>query len=171
MDAGVITVIVVFSILALVILIYLVTRIKIVRQTSKYVVERLGGYHATWGVGFHFLCPFVDRVAYVVSMKEQVKEVAKKMRRTRLMKLQQNIAFEAAKKMVGTTLDAIIEGYLPEEDCYVCRTYKDMPDIDGMLFLQLPLDASRDLLSGTIVQVRVTGAREYDLIGELAEAL
>ena len=74
MDAGVITVIVVFSILALVILIYLVTRIKIVRQTSKYVVERLGGYHATWGVGFHFLCPFVDRVSYVVSMKEQVKD-------------------------------------------------------------------------------------------------
>ena len=74
MDAGVITVIVVFSILALVILIYLVTRIKIVRQTSKYVVERLGGYHATWGVGFHFLCPFIDRVAYVVSMKEQVKD-------------------------------------------------------------------------------------------------
>ncbi|MBQ9512008.1 MAG: 30S ribosomal protein S12 methylthiotransferase RimO [Lachnospiraceae bacterium] len=110
-----------------------------------------------------------DTPAY--EMKEQVKEVTKKMRRTRLMKLQQKIAFEAAKKMVGTTLDAIIEGYLPEEDCYVCRTYKDMPDIDGMLFLQLPLDASRDLLSGTIVQVRVTEAREYDLIGELAEAL
>ncbi len=74
MDAGVITVIVVFSVLALVILIYLVTRIKIVRQTSKFVIERLGGYHATWGVGFHFLCPFVDRVSYVVSMKEQVKD-------------------------------------------------------------------------------------------------
>ncbi len=74
MDGGVITVIVVFSILAFVILIYLITRIRIVRQTSKYVVERLGGYHATWGVGFHFLCPFIDRVSYVVSMKEQVKD-------------------------------------------------------------------------------------------------
>ena len=74
LDGGVITVIVVFSILAFVILIYLVTRVRIVRQTSKYVIERLGGYHATWSVGFHFLCPFIDKVSYVVSMKEQVKD-------------------------------------------------------------------------------------------------
>ena len=71
---GAVAAIVVFSILAAVILIYIITRIRIVRQTSKYVVERLGGYHATWGVGFHFLCPFIDRVSYVVSMKEQVKD-------------------------------------------------------------------------------------------------
>ena len=71
---GAITVIIVFSILAFVILVYLVTRIRIVRQTSKYVIERLGGYHATWSVGFHFLCPFIDKVSYVVSMKEQVKD-------------------------------------------------------------------------------------------------
>ena len=66
--------IVVVSIVVLVILIYLITRIKIVRQTSKYVIERLGGYHATWGVGMHFLCPFVDKISHVVSMKEQVKD-------------------------------------------------------------------------------------------------
>jgi len=66
--------IVVISIVAILIAIYCITRIRIVRQTKKYVVERLGGYHSTWGVGFHFLCPFVDRVAYVVSMKEQVKD-------------------------------------------------------------------------------------------------
>ena len=74
LDGGSITVIVVFSILAFVILCYLVTRIRIVRQTSKYVIERLGGYHATWSVGFHFLCPFIDKVSYIVSMKEQVKD-------------------------------------------------------------------------------------------------
>ena len=73
-SGGTVAAIVVFSILAAVILIYIITRIRIVRQTSKYVVERLGGYHATWGVGFHFLCPFIDRVSYVVSMKEQVKD-------------------------------------------------------------------------------------------------
>ncbi len=74
LTGGAITAIVVFSVLAFVILVYLVTRIRIVRQTSKYVVERLGGYHATWGVGFHFLCPFIDKVSYFVSMKEQVKD-------------------------------------------------------------------------------------------------
>ncbi len=73
-SSGGLAAIIVFSILAGVILIYIITRIRIVRQTSKYVVERLGGYHATWGVGFHFLCPFIDRVSYVVSMKEQVKD-------------------------------------------------------------------------------------------------
>ena len=71
---GALTAIIVFSVLAFVILLYLITRIRIVRQTSKYVVERLGGYHSTWGVGFHFLCPFIDKVSYVVSMKEQVKD-------------------------------------------------------------------------------------------------
>ena len=66
--------IIIVAIVLLVITIYLITRIRIVRQTSKYVVERLGGYHATWGVGFHFLVPFVDKVSYVVSMKEQVRD-------------------------------------------------------------------------------------------------
>ncbi|MGM9969919.1 MAG: SPFH domain-containing protein [Anaeroplasma sp.] len=66
--------VVIISIVLLVIAVYCITRIKIVRQTNKYVVERLGGYHSTWGVGFHFLLPFVDKVAYVVSMKEQVKD-------------------------------------------------------------------------------------------------
>jgi regulator of protease activity HflC (stomatin/prohibitin superfamily) len=65
---------VVIGIIVLVILGYAITRIRIVRQTSKYVVERLGGYHTTWGVGMHWLRPFIDRVAYVVSMKEQVKD-------------------------------------------------------------------------------------------------
>ena len=73
-SGGALTTIIVFSILAFVVLLYLITRIRIVRQTSKYVIERLGGYHATWGVGFHFLCPFIDKVSYIVSMKEQVKD-------------------------------------------------------------------------------------------------
>ena len=64
----------VVCIVLLAIIIYLITRIRIVKQTSKYIVERLGAYHATWSVGIHFLMPFVDRVVSVVSMKEQVKD-------------------------------------------------------------------------------------------------
>lgn len=48
--------------------------IRIVRQTQKYVIERFGGYHQTWGVGIHFLVPFFDKIAKVVSLKEQVKD-------------------------------------------------------------------------------------------------
>ena len=65
---------VVIGIISIVILCYLISRFRIVRQTNKYIVERLGGYHSTWSVGIHWLVPFVDRVAYIVSMKEQVKD-------------------------------------------------------------------------------------------------
>jgi regulator of protease activity HflC (stomatin/prohibitin superfamily) len=47
---------------------------RLVTQTKKYVVERLGGYYTTWGVGIHFLVPILDRVVSVVSLKEQVKD-------------------------------------------------------------------------------------------------
>ena len=73
-NAGLITMIVILSIIGIIVLIYLITRIRIVRQTNKYVVERLGAFHATWSVGVHFLAPFIDKVSYVVTMKEQVKD-------------------------------------------------------------------------------------------------
>ena len=64
--------ILVVGIVILIILIVLVTRFRIVHQTEKYIVERLGGYHKTWGTGIHWLVPFIDNVAYRISMKEQV---------------------------------------------------------------------------------------------------
>ena len=74
MNPGAIVAIIVASIVLILLVSYLISRIRIVRQTNKYVVERLGGFLATWGVGIHFLAPFFDRVSYVVSMKEQVKD-------------------------------------------------------------------------------------------------
>ena len=71
-----VAVIVVLCIIAVVILAYLISRIKIVRQTNKVVVERLGAFHTVWGVGIKFLRPFIDKIAYVISMKEQVKDFA-----------------------------------------------------------------------------------------------
>ena len=50
----------------------IVSNIKIVPQAHAYVVERLGGYKETWGVGLHFKMPILDRVARRVSLKEQV---------------------------------------------------------------------------------------------------
>ena len=64
--------ILVISIVVVIILLIFVTRIRVVRQTEKYIVERLGGYHSTWGTGIKMLVPFIDRVAYRISMKEQV---------------------------------------------------------------------------------------------------
>jgi regulator of protease activity HflC (stomatin/prohibitin superfamily) len=58
--------------LVIVILLILVSCIKIVPQANAVVVERLGGYLATWGVGIHFKVPFIDRIAKRVLLKEQV---------------------------------------------------------------------------------------------------
>lgn len=74
MSAGLVVFIVILSIVIILVLIYLISRIRIVRQTNKYVVERLGVYYKTWDVGIHFLFPFIDTVSYVVTMKEQVKD-------------------------------------------------------------------------------------------------
>ena len=57
-------------------LILFASSFRLVTQTKKYVIERLGGYHTTLGVGVHFIVPIIDRVANVVSLKEQVKDFA-----------------------------------------------------------------------------------------------
>ncbi|MBQ8929037.1 MAG: SPFH/Band 7/PHB domain protein [Oscillospiraceae bacterium] len=63
-------------ILVIIILIILVKNIRIVQQARAFVIERLGAYSTTWGVGLHFKVPFIERVAKVVSLKEQVVDFA-----------------------------------------------------------------------------------------------
>lgn len=55
-----------------VVIIALICNIKIVPQAKVYVIERLGGYHATWNTGVHFTVPIIDRVASKISLKENV---------------------------------------------------------------------------------------------------
>ena len=62
----------------IIVLLLLVSSIKIVPQAHAYVLERLGGYKATWSVGLHFKVPILDRVARRVSLKEQMEEDRKK---------------------------------------------------------------------------------------------
>ncbi len=69
-----IALIIVAVVVALILFIILICNIKIVKQTEKFIVERLGAYRTTWGVGIHMLLPFFDRVALKVSMKEQVRD-------------------------------------------------------------------------------------------------
>ena len=102
------------------------------------------------------------------TMPDQVSERVKTTRRNKLMKLQQEIAFEAAGEMVGRDVDAVIEGRITDSDdddglSYVARTYKDAPDIDGYLFVT---GVQRELMTGDYIKVHITGSNEYDLIGE-----
>lgn len=98
-------------------------------------------------------------------MENQIPEEIKTQRRNEIMELQQDIAFEKAEDMVGKELLAMVEGEVSGEDAYVARTYGDAPNVDGYLFINTP----ETLISGDFVRVKVTGALEYDLIGELAE--
>ena len=97
------------------------------------------------------------------SMPEQIPEEIKEDRRAELMELQQDIVFEQAEDMIGRELLVMIEGKLADENAYVGRTYKDAPNVDGLIFIH----TDEELMSGDFAKVRVTGALEYDLIGEL----
>ena len=66
--------IVIMCVVVFVLLLIMICNIRIVKQTDKYIVERLGAYRTTWGVGIHMMLPFFDRIALRVSMKEQVKD-------------------------------------------------------------------------------------------------
>lgn len=98
-------------------------------------------------------------------MPDQIEESVKEERRNALMELQQEIAYEAAEKMEGKSIYAMIEGKIADEDAYVARTYKDAPNVDGYLFIH----TDRQLMSGDFVKVRITGSYEYDLIGEICD--
>ena len=63
-------------ILVVLIILLLAANLKIVQQSKAYVIERMGAFHSVWGVGVHFKLPFVERVAKVVSLKEQVVDFA-----------------------------------------------------------------------------------------------
>ena len=65
--------------------------------------------------------------------------------------------------MVGRELEVMIEGQVAGENAYIGRTYRDAPDVDGYIFI----NTEETLISGDFARVRVTGALEYDLIGEL----
>jgi len=98
-------------------------------------------------------------------LKPQISSRVKKQRQKELMELQQEIIFEKTKSLTGKIYDVIIEGRLAQEDdVYIGRTYMDTPQVDGYIFI----NADAMLMSGDIVKAKITGARGYDLIGELA---
>ena len=96
-------------------------------------------------------------------MPDQIDEEAKKERQAELMELQQDIVFENARNMTGREVLVMVEGKVADENAYVGRTYRDAPNVDGLIFI----NTDEELISGDFVRVKVTGASEYDLIGEL----
>ena len=94
---------------------------------------------------------------------EQIEEEVKENRRDEIMELQQEIAFDKCNDMIGREVLVMIEGSVAGENAYVGRTYMDAPNVDGYIFV----NTEEVLMSGDFAMVKVTGAIDYDLIGEL----
>ena len=97
------------------------------------------------------------------TMPDQIEESIKEDRQAELMELQQEIAFDLAERMIGKEVIVMFEGKVADENVYVGRTYMDAPNVDGLIFVE----TNEELMSGDFAKVRITGALEYDLIGEL----
>lgn len=99
-------------------------------------------------------------------MDGQITEEVKESRRDEIMALQQEISADKAASRIDDEMSVLIEGYLYEDDIYIGRTYMDAPKVDGNVFVR----AEEELISGDIVLVRITGANEYDLMGDVIYA-
>ena len=97
------------------------------------------------------------------NMPNQIDEEVKEDRQAELMELQQEIAFELAENKIGQEVMVMIEGKVADENAYVGRTYMDAPNVDGLIFVE----TDEEMMSGDFAKVKVTGALEYDLIGEI----
>ena len=99
------------------------------------------------------------------SMENQIPESVKNKRLSRIMELQQEIAFQKAEEQRGRILKALITGYDEEEGRVILRSYMDSPEIDSFIFVEGP-----ERVSGEFVQVKVVDTEGYDLIGEYCES-
>lgn len=94
---------------------------------------------------------------------DQIDEGIKKNWQEEVMELQEEVIFDKNESFIGKEMYAFIEGKVSDENAYIGRTYRDAPGVDGYVFIQ----TQEELMTGDIVKIKVTGAYEYDLIGEM----
>ena len=99
------------------------------------------------------------------TMEGQAPEEVKEARRDEIMELQQEISLDKGNDRIGQEVLVMIEGKVSGESAYIGRTYGDAPKVDGYIFVQ----TGELLVTGDFAKVTVTGALEYDLIGELTD--
>ena len=102
---------------------------------------------------------------YAATMDNQVQESVKNKRLSRIMELQQEIAFQKAEEQKGRVLKALVVGFDEEESRLVLRSYMDNPDIDSFIYLK-----GEERAVGDFVCVRIIDTEGYDLIGEYCES-
>ena len=120
---------------------------------KKMKFERLGVF-----------CYSMEEGTPAADFDNQVDDNIKESRKKKIMKLQMDISKKHLKSLIGSELDVLIEGRLIDEDVYVGRTYMDTPSVDGYIFI----NSKAVYMNGDFVKARITGASEYDLIGEIS---
>ena len=98
-------------------------------------------------------------------LKAQIHPMTKKSRYNKIMSLQQKIASETQQEMVGKELEVLIETKTFDGKYYVGRSYREVPDIDGLIYIEMVDKA----LEGKFVKCKITKASGYDLIGEIVK--
>ncbi len=98
-------------------------------------------------------------------LPDQVDEELKLDWQADVMELQEEVIFDKNETLIGMSTYAFIEGKVADENAYIGRTYRDAPNVDGYIFI----NTDEELMTGDIVKVKVTGAYEYDLIGEIEQ--
>ena len=162
----------------------LVSLVKKLRREIPDIVLRttlITGFPGETEEEFNNMVDFVDKMEFdrlgvfpysaeegtkAAEMDDQIAPDIKESRRDEIMALQQEISAEKAESHIGQEMSVLIEGYLYEDDIYIGRTYMDAPKVDGNVFVR----AQEELISGDMVLVRITGANEYDLMGDVIYA-
>ena len=98
-------------------------------------------------------------------LKEQIHHMTKKSRYNKIMELQQKISEENETKNVGKELEILVEDITKDKKYYVGRSYMDVPDVDGFIYMPMIEKA----LENQFVMCKITGVQGYDLIGEIIE--
>ena len=127
---------------------------------------------------FEKLCNFVESAKFdklgafayskeegtpAAKLKEQVHPMTKKARYNKIMEIQQKVSEENLNKYIGKQLEVLVEGKTIDGKYYVCRSYMDVPDIDGLIYL----NNSKELKIGDFVKCKIKSSiNEYDLLGE-----
>lgn len=99
------------------------------------------------------------------TFKDQVSDEVKRTWQEEVMELQQEVSYDKNQELLGREFVAFVEGKVADENAYMGRTYRDAPSIDGYVFIQ----TKETLMTGDLVKVKITGAYEYDLIGEIVK--
>jgi len=104
----------------------------------------------------------LEKDTYSYKLKNRVSAKIKHARRKELMEIQKEISEKINEKLIGKKIECIVE-YITDDGAVIGRTYKDAPEVDGLIYL----NSKEEVIPGDIVTAKVTKADTYDLWGDI----